>query len=131
MGDPENEGDGLWLVYDGDCPLCRSAAQAIRVRAAVGQLHILNAREAVDHPLMRKIGALGLDLNEGIVVKYQGQFYHGAEALHLLALLGSAHNGFNRFVVWMFASQGRTRFIYPLLKMGRNLLLWVRGKKSL
>lgn len=130
MGNPVNE-DGLWLVYDGDCPLCRSAAQAIRVKATVGQLHMLNAREAGDHPLMRNIMARGLDLNEGIVVRYQAHFYHGADGLHLLALLGSESDGFNRFTGWVFRSKTRTRFIYPALKAGRNLLLWMRGKTPL
>ncbi|MFT4089254.1 MAG: DCC1-like thiol-disulfide oxidoreductase family protein [Asticcacaulis sp.] len=131
MGNPVNSGDGLWLVYDGDCPLCRSAAQAIRLKATVGQLHIINAREADEHPLIQEIRARGLDLNAGIVVRYQGQFYHGAEGVNLLALLGSENDRFNRFNRWVFGSKARAECLYPALKAGRGLLLRLRGKSPL
>ena len=51
----------VWFVYDGECPLCRVAAQALRIRQSVGNLHLVDARTERDHPLMARINAAGLE----------------------------------------------------------------------
>jgi predicted DCC family thiol-disulfide oxidoreductase YuxK len=118
----------LWLVYDGDCPLCRASAMAVRVKKAAGNLMTLDARHAEGHELMEAIKAQNLDLNQGIVVRYHGQLYHGTDALHLLALMGSQNDAFNRFNAWFFKSKARVAFFYTVLKAGRRLSLKLLGK---
>lgn len=130
MSKPETD-NGLWLVYDGDCPLCRASAHAVRVKKTVGQLHMLDARTNRDHPLMTQIAAEGLDLNEGMVVRFEGRLYHGMEALHILALLGSEHDAFNRLSAWIFKSKTRTRVLYPVMKLARRISLKILGKDLL
>jgi predicted DCC family thiol-disulfide oxidoreductase YuxK len=128
LSKPDAEDDTLWLVYDGDCPLCRASAMAVRVKKAAGALMTLDARHAEGHELMDAIAAQNLDLNQGIVVRYHGQLYHGVEALHLLALMGSQNDIFNRFNAWFFKSKARVHFFYPVLKAGRRLSLKLLGK---
>ncbi len=40
----------LYLIYDGDCILCRNSAQAVKIKKSIGNLEIINARS--DHPLV-------------------------------------------------------------------------------
>ena len=54
------EKDGVWFVYDGDCPICTHAAEALRIKQEFGSLSLLNAREAVDEPL---IDVIELDIS--------------------------------------------------------------------
>ncbi len=122
---------GVWFVYDGDCPLCRNAARALKIQEAAGSLHLLNAREADGHPLMCQIRTAQLDLDEGMVIKYSGQLYHGAEALTLMALLGSDYGWFNKVNAALFKSEFRARICYPVLRGGRNLLLKILGVQKI
>ena len=122
---------GVWFVYDGDCPLCRNAAQTLKIQDAVGPLHLLDARKAKGHPLMSQIAAARLDLDEGMVMKYSDQLYHGAEALTLMALLGSDLGWFNKVNAALFKSPTCARICYPALRGGRNLLLKVLGVQKI
>ena len=84
-----NPPDDIWLVYDGGCPICTYAAQSIAIRKSVGNLHILDGRSNPKHPLLEEIKSRALDLDEGMTLAYGGRIYHGQEALHMMALLGS------------------------------------------
>lgn len=116
-----------WLIYDGDCPICRRVAEALRLKRTVGELHLIDARENQQHPLIVEINALGLDLDEGLVLKFQQRHYHGQDALHIMALLGSRHGWFNRMNAILFRSRLVARLCYPLMRTSRNLLLRIKG----
>jgi predicted DCC family thiol-disulfide oxidoreductase YuxK len=117
----------IWFVYDGDCPVCTYAARALRIRDSVGSLHLLDARTGRDHPLIQRITAAGLDLDEGMVIAFCDRFYHGADALQMMGLLGSSYGWFNRLNAMLFRSPVVARCAYPLMRAGRNLLLRLRG----
>ena len=119
--------DNAWLIYDGDCPICRRVVEALRVKKAVGELHLIDARENQQHPLIAEINALGLDLDEGLVLKFQQRHYHGQDALHMMALLGSRHGWFNRMNAILFRSRLVARLCYPMMRATRNLLLRIKG----
>ena len=121
----------VWLIYDGDCPFCAAAAQMVRIKQAAGALHILNARDAAGHPLITEIAAADMDLNAGIVVKLEDHLYHGAEALNLLALIGSDTGWLNRLNIALFRNRATVDMAYPLLRAVRNLMLRVRGKQPI
>lgn len=122
----QEQGD-IWFVYDGDCPICNHAAHALQIRKSVGRLHLVDARAEKDHPLIRRITSEHLDLDEGMVIAFGGRLYHGADALQVMALLGSRHGWFNRVNALLFKSPGIARFAYPLMCGGRNLLIRLRG----
>ncbi len=126
----DTEGD-VWFVYDGDCPVCSIAASALRIRKAVGGLHLVNAREDKDHPLMAEIKARGLDLDEGMVIKFQDSYYHGADALHVMALLGTGQGWFNRMNACLFRSPTLSKLCYPFLRACRNLAIRLKGVPKL
>jgi len=115
----------IWLVYDGECPVCRSYVQHVRLKQAAGQLHLVDARKP--SALREEIRAAGLQLDEGIVLKIGPQLYHGADAAHRLSLMTTTSGVFNRFNARLFASPRIARLAYPVLRAGRNALLRLLG----
>jgi len=118
-------------VYDGECPICTTAAQALEIRKSVGRLHIVDARTEKDHPLLNDISDLGFDLDEGMVLKYGDSLYHGRDALHMMAMLGSGHGWFNRMNALLFRSRTIARFCYPAMRAVRNFLIGLQGKPKI
>lgn len=86
----------IWYVYDGDCPLCRTAATYFRVCEAVGNIHLINAREEKDHPVIVEINTRHLNIDEGIVVKFDDNLYHGADAI--------GNDGYAQLQIWLVQS---------------------------
>ena len=121
--------ENLVLVYDGDCPVCNSYVRYVRLKDSVGPVSLVNARDG--GPWVERVRAAGLDLNEGMVLFYGGRFYHGADCIHMLALLGSSSGLFNRVNSTIFRSAVLSAVLYPVLRFGRNTLLWVLGRKRL
>lgn len=119
--------DGVWFVYDGDCPICSLAARSLRIRQAVGTLTLVDARSEKDHPLCKEIREQGLDLDEGMVLRYSDVNYHGQDALNMMALLGSNRGWFNRLNAVLFRSKPISKMLYPVMKAGRNFLLRIMG----
>jgi predicted DCC family thiol-disulfide oxidoreductase YuxK len=117
--------EGVWLVYDGECPVCRTYCSYIRIRQATGQLHLVDARQP--GALMDEITAAGLDIDQGMVLKMSGQLYYGADAIHMLTLLSTPSGLFNRFNYYLFSTRLGSRILYPLGKAVRNLVLKVLG----
>ena len=120
----ESQESTLYLIYDGDCILCRNSAQAIKIKKAIGHLEIINARDS--HPLVIEALKMGYDLNEGILINYNNQYYYGADAVHFLALIGSSSDTFNKVNRSFFKYKWLARCFYPLFKMTRNIILFVR-----
>lgn len=118
---------GVWFVYDGECPICRHAALALRIKSRYGNLSILDARTAESDPLILEIRRRKLDLDEGMVVYVDGVFYHGHTALQFMAKAGKAENFFMRWLKMCFWSTTLSRLAYPLMRSCRNWLLARRG----
>jgi predicted DCC family thiol-disulfide oxidoreductase YuxK len=114
------------LIYDAECPVCTSYSQAVDVG---GELRRIDARS--DDPLVRQAREAGLDLDEGMVVAYQGRLYHGADALHLMARLAPSHGIGNRLNKLLFGNAAASRVAYPVLRGGRNLLLRMLGRTKI
>lgn len=117
------------LVYDHDCPVCHSYCRVVSIKKAAGSITILNARD--QPPIMEEINRRGIDMDQGFVLKIGDRFYHGADAIHALALLSTRKGVFNRINYHIFKSKTLSRLLYPILKTGRGLLLKLLGKSKL
>lgn len=117
----------VWFVYDGQCPLCIMGATHFKVREAIGELHLLDARKEPDHPLMQEINLLGLSLDDGMVIKFKDTHYQGADALHVMAMLGTNSGLFNHINGCLFKSKTLSKLLYPSFRGTRNLLLKLRS----
>ena len=115
----------ILLVYDKECPACNYYCRLVKIRQTVGEMKIVDARESSE--VMDEITAMGLDIDQGMVLKLDGQLYYGADAIHALSLIGTRSGFFNRINYWIFKSKTVSRFLYPVFKACRNLLLKVLG----
>lgn len=117
------------LVYDGACPFCTRFATMVRLRTAVGAVELVNARDG--GPVIERLRAQGIDLDQGNVFSYGGRDYVGPEAMQAIATLTGLEGLFGRMVAWMIAAPGRARLLYPLLRGVRNLMLKLKGEPQL
>ena len=121
--------DVIQLVYDKQCPACDFYCERIDVDEAAGTLVRVDARDASD--VMAEITTLGLDIDEGMVLKVGDELLYGSEAINALALLSSRNGVFNNLAFWAFRWQWMARLSYPVLKACRNLLLKVLGRSRI
>ncbi len=119
----------LVIVYDGECPFCSRYVRLLSLKKAVGEVRLIDAREGGS--FAAEIQRSGLDLNEGMVVRYGGRLYHGSDCVHLLAMLSTESGAFNRLNALMFRSKTLSRVLYPVLRMGRNLTLRLLGRSKI
>jgi len=123
-------GPGITVIYDGDCPFCASYVSMMRLRDAVGEVELVNAREC--DPRVRAVQEAGHDLDEGMVVLWRDEVFFGDGAVHLLATLSSEKGGlFDRMQRAAFANPRRAARLYPVLAAGRRLFLRLVGRKPI
>jgi len=119
----------ILLVYDKECPLCNAYCRMARIRAAVGELRLVDARDP--SAVLDEITAKGWDIDQGMVLKVEDTLYYGADAIHVLSLMSSRSGIFNRLTYLVFRSAAVSRVIYPVLRSGRNLLLMLLRKTKI
>ena len=119
----------LRILYDGECPFCSAYVRMLRLRKSVGAVELIDARQP--HPAVDRVRALGLDLNQGMVVLMNGEVLHGDAAMHRLALLSGPSATLNAAFAWLFRDPGRARRVYPALRAGRNLALRLLGRQPI
>lgn len=119
--------DDIWLVYDGECPVCKTYCKYIRIKDAVGKLHLIDARKPSS--IMDEITAAGLDIDQGMVVKFKNIIYYGPDAINILTLLSTPSGFFNRINYYIFSTKFGAKIFYPIGKLFRNLVLKLLGIK--
>ena len=120
-----NDKGDVWLVYDGECPLCKMWCTHARISDAVGRLHLVDARQP--SVLMDEITAAGLDIDQGMVVKFKDVMYYGPEAMRMMTLLSTSSGFFNRLNYWFFGTSRRAGVFYPIGKAFRNVVQKLLG----
>lgn len=119
----------ILLIYDKECPACHFYCQIVRIRQSVGELVLIDARKNPE--VLQEVTAQGLDIDQGMVLKMDGQLYYGADAIHLLALLSGRSGVFNRLNYWLFSSKKVSAILYPILRSCRNVLLKILDKTKI
>lgn len=115
-----------WLLYDGECPFCSRYVQWTRLRSALPAMRLVDARKGGAE--LERARAAGLRIDQGMVLALHGRLYHGAECMHALALMTTDSDTFNRWMHRVFRSPARARFLYPVLRAGRGLVLRLLGR---
>ncbi|MFT7389418.1 MAG: putative DCC family thiol-disulfide oxidoreductase YuxK [Candidatus Endobugula sp.] len=119
----------ILLIYDKQCPACNNYCQIVRIRESIGELILVDARENSD--VLKEVTDLGLDIDQGMVLKMEEAIYYGSDAIHALALLSSRSGVFNRVNYWLFKSSTLSGIFYPVLRFFRNILLKFLGKTKI
>ena len=117
--------NGPRIIYDGKCPFCSSYVELLRLRATFGEVELIDARERQD--LVEELSGLNMDLDEGMVLVLNGEYFHGSECIHRLALLATASNTFNTVNKFIFERKRLAAILYPILRFSRNLSLKLLG----
>lgn len=117
------------LVYDGECPLCSAYCRMLAIKQLESRFEIINARQY--HPVLEGIKERGLDLEEGFVLKIENDYFHGADAINRLALITTRAGLFNRLNYLIFKSAHLSKILYPMLRTGRNILLYLWGIRKM
>lgn len=118
-----------YLIYDGECPFCTRYVRLMRLRQAVGELRLIDARQGGDE--VEDARRRGYVIDQGMLLCLAGEYYYGDDCLHRLALLSTRQGWFNRLNYWLFHYRWLARFSYPVLRAGRNSLLWLLRRKKL
>jgi hypothetical protein len=92
-------------------------------------VELVNAR--APHPLVQAATQKGLDLDEGMIVVLDDEFYHGEDAMTRMALMTAKSGVLRRLTKWTFSSPWRSRILYPFLRAGRNMTLKILGHKKI
>ena len=119
----------LRIIYDGQCPFCTAFVKLLRLREAVGNVELIDARG--DHPVVNEIRARGIDLDEGMVVALNDQFLHGDVAMTMLAAMTTRSGWFNRILRFGFSQPTISKLLYPPLVVGRRLTLKLLGRRAI
>lgn len=117
-----------WLVYYGQCPICRNFVLYYRVNKTIN-LHLVDARK--DSKLLQEITEARLNLDEGIVLKMDDVLYHGSDAMYVIACIGSKYGILNKLNYYFLRSKTLSKIVYPILRTFRNLLLKLVGVKKI
>ena len=119
----------LSIFYDGECPVCSRYVQYYRLTDGEFNVSLVDLRQ---HPEeVARFSALGLEVDEGMVVALGDQILHGSEAVHVLALLSTPVGLFNRLNRWLFSRRRLAHIFYPVLVSGRNILLFMLGREKI
>jgi predicted DCC family thiol-disulfide oxidoreductase YuxK len=113
----------LLIVYDGACPFCTAYVSLLRLRERM-QVELLSARSTDER--INEFLALGYRLDDGMLVQIDGLIYVGADAMHQLAIISNQYGIFNRIQRFVFSRKWLAYLLYPLLRLGRRLVLLIR-----
>ena len=116
------------IIYDGDCPFCQAYVKMLRLKEQY-RVELIDARG--EHVILPEITSQGYDLDDGMVVEINGQFFHGDEAMTRMALMTTKSGILRRLTKWTFTSERRSRYLYPILRGGRNMTLKLLGHKKI
>ena len=118
-----------WLVYDGDCPFCANYVELLRLREQFPEIELVDARIDKGHSAVQKMVHAGYVVDEGMALVDGDNIFYGAAAIHALARPSSSI--FGRINWWIFKSQQRAGFFYPILALGRSAVLKLLGRKKM
>jgi predicted DCC family thiol-disulfide oxidoreductase YuxK len=117
--------DTSYIIYDGDCYFCSSYVQFTELKKSIGEVLLLNARDGGD--IVLDVISKGYNLDEGMILVYKDEYYHGDACMHMIALLSKPTSIINRMIVFLSRSRILIKLMYPILRLGRNTINRLRG----
>ncbi len=116
------------VIYDGDCPICRQFVLKRNIEQNNFTLNLINARTLTPAKIF-EYSQQGYDLNNGMLVLYEGKHYYGHKAMRQLLKLSKHKNKLQSIFEWFYSKVNSPKFYQILVKMRLLLLLLLRKKK--
>ncbi|MDE1152442.1 MAG: DCC1-like thiol-disulfide oxidoreductase family protein [Micavibrio sp.] len=107
------------VLYDGECPMCRTYCESVQLKNPGDKLVLVDARHS--SLLLDEVTARGLDIDEGMVVKVNGVMHYGSDAMR--ALVRFKKSPF--YERCLYRSRRVAKVLYATLKFMRNIVLHV------
>ena len=123
------DGKNMKIVYDGECPFCSKYVRLIHLRKTIGHVELINAR--TDTSIQEKLKELSIDINQGMVLIDAEDVYFAEDCVHRLALLSTSSTFFNRINKFVFKNKILSKILYPIMKTGRNFVLFILRRKQI
>ena len=117
------------IHYDGDCPFCERYVRLLRLRRAAGPVRLVDLRENAD--IRGDLADDGFDPDRGMIVETGNRRLGGADAVNALALLSTPSDRFNRANRLLLSSPPIAAAVYPVLRSGRWLTLFLLGRQRI
>ena len=116
------------FIYDGECPFCNHFAQLLELKKCLPTLQILDGRENLDQ--LTQLYKEGYDLNKGAILINNGNILHGAEAINWICseIKEPANDSLLEVLRIVFASNHRSKILFPILLWARRFALTFKGK---
>lgn len=109
------------ILYDGECPFCASYVRFARLREALGEVELVDARQVPEQ--VEAYAARGYPIDDGMIVDTGDEIYFGGDAVYAINCLVSP----NPVMRW-FGGRAFLKFVYPALRAVRNLSVRLLGK---
>lgn len=117
------------IYYDGECPFCSRYVKMLRLKKSLGDISLVDVRS--DATMRLALEKEGFDLDQGMVVETDGRRVGGADATNALALMSTPSDLFNRLNRLIFAVPLLSAILYPLLRAGRWMTLFLMGREAI
>ncbi|WP_165611821.1 DCC1-like thiol-disulfide oxidoreductase family protein [Cognatiyoonia koreensis] len=117
------------IYYDGECPFCTRYVKMLRLRESLGEIALVDLRTHAEK--RAELEREGFDVDQGMVVETEGRRVGGADATNALALMSTPSNLFNRLNQMIFAQPLLSATVYPVLRSGRWLTLFLMGRDAI
>ncbi len=124
-----SESNKSYIVYDGECPFCSQYVKLLKLKSAIGEVQLIDARQS--HPVVTLLQKENIDLNEGMALVQGNRIFHGDECINKIALMSTNSDMLNRLNALIFRSSFLSRILYPILRAGRNVSLKILGKSKI
>lgn len=121
--------DHMQVIYDGECPFCTNYVGLMKLRESVQNVELIDGR--TNHPTVRMLVDRGYDLNEGMVVVYNGEIHHGKDAVVFLSSLTGDLGLPGKIISAILRNERRSSVLYPIMRAGRRLTLAALGRSQI
>ena len=119
----------ICFIYDGDCPICQAGMEKLDIREDIGNTQRLNKRIETEHSTIKDAMDQNFDLNDGLIIKYQGQFHQGADALHVISQISNSNTLSGFISKILFHYKWSAYLLYPFIRALRYCLIKLKGRK--
>lgn len=119
----------LEVIYDGECPFCRSYVMYCRLKEAFPEVVLTNARDVPDR--VAHYRQRGMEINKGMIVIYEGAEYYGEEAMTVLTQISRPDAFLQRIMRVLFRRPAVAAAVYGVLRRGRDMVLFVLGRNKI
>ena len=64
-----------------------------------------------------------------MIVYFRNKLYYGHDAINIISILGNKNSIKNKLAISIFKNKLISKMLYPILKIGRRIILIILGKK--